>query len=449
MRSPDDLVADYVRSSMSVQPPATLGGEVMRAVSAVPQERRGWLNAFGPYTPAIAAIAAAALVVAIGAVIAAPRNIGPPTESAGPTTAPAPTLTPEDARILTEPGDVIRIPAFDSRGQFGTIRLERGDEFGSYEDYIPLAAMDFGEVFFVEVHVTYEVDRATEDPYGNIDFGWAVDADRDGLDEDDVTHQHIGYSIDGLEPETGPSPLLPFVNAGPQEMTGWIALELPAAGAEYDIYLVQLADVPEGQPPPASAVASALLRGPSEPVGLTVYDWDNPPPMAEPSGPLPSFHVLPTPMPSPASTFEPAADADADALFAETQTCTNTSMSLIVTFPASWHTNAGYEDLPACSFFAPEEMDTELIYNGFDQTPRVSIVERLEWIAGEDPLVERVPIAGREAWQLTFTEEHLSTPGSIYLIPLTENPYGPFAQVAGTSHQRVVERMLLRLEFTE
>lgn len=351
--STDELVGDYVRTTMRVEPPATLTAEVMRAVTAAPQERRGWFSAFGPFTPAIAAVAAAALIVAIGSLIASPRNIGPPTDPSPPSTAPAPTLTPEDARILTEPGDVIRIPAFDSQGQFGTIRLERGDEFGSYEGYIPLAAMDFGEVFFVEVHVTYEVDRATEDPYGNIDFGWAVDADRDGLDEDDVTHQHIGYSIDGLEPETGPSPLLPFVNAGPQEMTGWIALELPAAGAEYDIYLVQLADLPEGQPPPASAVASALLRGPSEPVGLTVYDWDNPPPMAEPSGPLPSFHVLPTPMPSPASTFEPGADRDADGLFAETQTCTNTAMSLIVTFPASWHTNERYEDLSACSFFAP------------------------------------------------------------------------------------------------
>ncbi len=456
MRSPDEMVADYVRASMSVEPPASLGAEVMRAVSALPQERRGWLSTFGPYTPAIAAVAAAGLVIAIGLVLSGPRNIGPPTESDGPSAVPS--LTPEDARTLTAPGDVIRIPAFDSQGQFGTIRLERGDEFGSYEGYIPLAAMEAGEVFFVEVHVTYEVDRATADPYGNVDLGFAVDADGDGLDEDDVIQQHLGYSIEGLELETGPSPLLPFVQGGPQPMSGWIAFELPAAGAEYDIYLVQMADPPDPDPSAPTvftAVASALLREPAEPVGVTVYDFDNPPAFPEPTGELPVFQELPTPLPSPAATFEARADAEADALFADTQTCLHDS-GVTVTFPASWHTNEAYKDLFACEWFAPEPMDVERMYEGFtDERPTVVLFESPSWTGGADqPNVPRadtsvrVPIQDRVGWRITYPD----IPTSLtYLIPLTEEPYGPFFRAtSGTVEAHaVLERIVLRLEFPE
>lgn len=453
--STDDLVAEYVRATMRVEPPPALAAEVMRSVTALPQERRSWLSTFGPYTPAIAAVAAAGMIIAIGFVITGPRNIGPPAESTAPS--PAPTLTPEDARILTEPGDVIRIPAFDSQGQFGMIRLERGDEYGSYPDYMPLAAMEHEGVFFVEVHVTYEVDRATNDPYGNIDFGWAVDADRDGLDDDDVIYQYNGYDINGLELETGPSPLLPFVNSEP-EMRGWIPLELPVAGAEYDIYLLQLADRPNEPPAvytPFTAVASALLRNPGEPVGMTIFDWDNPPPMTEPEGPLASFQQLPTPLPSPAATFEPAEDAEADALFLETQSCSHDTGVTII-FPSTWHTNDAFEDLPACNWFAPEPIDVELVYHGLtDSFPPIMIHESLSWMGGavDQPNVPRadtstrVPIGGRLVWLINYPE---GSPSVTYLIPLTEDPYGPFVRATtGGESRAVLERMLVLLEFPE
>ena len=353
---------------------------------------------------------------------------------------------------------MIRIPAFDTQGQFGTIRLERGDEFGSYADYIPMDAMSVGEIFFVEVHVTYEADRETADPYGNIDFGYAVDADGDGLDEDDAIRQHIGYSIEGLELATGPSPLLPFAQGGPQPMSGWIAFELPAAGAEYDIYLVQLDEPPDQDPATATdfeAVASALLREPAEPVGVTVYDFDNPPALPEPSGELPEFQALPTPLPSPAATFEPRADAEADALFADTQTCLHDT-GVTVTFPASWHTNEAYKELLACEWFAPEPMDVERMYEGFtDERAPIVLFESPSWMGGADqPNVPRadtsvrVPIHDRVAWQITYPD----IPGSLtYMVPLTDDPYGPFIRGrrrgGGPSDPRT--DALLRLEFPE
>ena len=450
MAASDELVAGYVRATMRVEPPDTLTAEVMRAVAVLPQERRGWLSAFGTYTPAMAALAAAAVILAIGAVISAPRNVGPPTEpSTDPTATPAPTLTPEDARILTEPGDVIRIPALDSEGQFGTITLRRGDEIAGYEGYVPLQALMDGEVFFIELDVSYEMDRATSQPYGNVEWGFAVDADGDGFDADDVVNQILGYGVDGEVLETGPDPLLPWFNSGSDSISGGLVAELPAFATEYDIYLVLIADTDPGGPE-FEAEAIALLRGPGDPVGVTTFDPADLPSESGAPVPMSSFHVLPTPIPSPLATFKPAPDADADELFAETQTCTNTAMSLIVTFPASWHTNESYEDLPECSFFGAEPLDAELLYNGLVQTPRVGILERLEWLAGEDPLIERVPIAGRESWRLTFTDEHMSSPGSIFLVPLTENAYGPFAQLGGASeHQAVVARMAVLLEFSE
>lgn len=437
---------------MRVQLPVGLVDEVMRSAAAVPQARRTWISAFGPFTPAIAAVAAtAAVIIAVGLVLVAPRTVGPPPE---PTATPAPTLTPESALALTAPGDVVRIPAMDSQGQFGVITLERGEERASYPDYIPIAAIQAGEVFFVEVRVTYQLDRETSDAYGNIDFGFAVDADGDGLDGDDVIQQHLGYSLEGVELETGPQPLLPFVNLGAQEMTGWIAFELPAAGAEYDVYLVQLAEVPDRPAASAfTAVASALLREPAEPVGVTSFDIDDLGAFPEPSGELPDFQELPTPLPSPAATFEPVADADADALFTETQACAH-STGATVTFPAAWHTNEAYEDLPACTWFAPEPMDTELIYEGLSNDgPPVLIVESDGWMGGANQPdipranITRVPIGDRVAWLVTYDEY----PSHTYLIPLTDDAYGSFLRpmTGQAEFVAVLQRIVALLELPE
>lgn len=461
MASTDDLVAEYVRATMRVEPPPSLSVEVMRSVTVMPQERRGWLSTFGPYTPAIVAVAAAGLIVAIGSLITSPTNLGPADPSGEPSAVPAPTLTPEDARILTEPGDVIRIPAFDASGQFGMIRLERGDEFGSYPDYIPTEAMRWTEVFFVEIYVSYELDRPTSDSFGSIDFGWAVDVDGDGVDADDVISQHIGYDIMGVELQSGPTPLLPCCVSGSLPISGWVALELPEAGAEYDIYLVQLAESPSDDPTqytPWEAVNSALLREPGPPVGVTAFDFENLPPSLESAPPMTNLQRLPTPPPSPAPTFEPIADAAADELFAETQTCTNTVTGVTVTFPASWHTNELYVDppdydLPACTFFGPEPIDAKLVWEGLtNERPPIHLADGLGWVGGQtdNPAVAqaafaRAPIGDRFAWVITYPDLPDNPP--LYLVPLTDDPYG--AVLRGMGERAVLERILVRLEFDE
>ena len=167
--------------------------------------------------------------------------------------------------------------------------------------------------------------------------------------------------------------------------------------------------------------------------------------------PLPSFYGLPSPPPSPAATFEPAADAEIDALFDEVQTCTNDDLGVTVTYPASWYANELLEDFPACSLFGPEPIDTELIFSGLGDFPPVAFHEMESWAGGiEEPVIERLPIDDRIAWRISFTPDQQST-GTQYLIPLADDPYGPLLRaVAGQADGRaVLERMLLRLEFTD
>lgn len=460
MAPADEIVAEYVRASMRVDPPPSLVAEVMRAATATAQERRGWQSLFGPYTPAIVAVAAAALVLAVGTLIVAPRNVGPAVPTSEPTATPAPTLTPENARVLTEPGDVIRIPAFDTQGQFGTITIERGDERAGYDGYMPMQGVFFTEIFFVELRVTYDPTRPADDAYGNVDFGYALDVDGDGLDADDPRTQWLGVDVDGRPLTTGPSPLLPSVSRGDDPIDGWLVVEIPANDADQVIYLVQLgADDPEtGNREP---VASALLRDPGDPVGVTTVDPGTGPSGAVPTGaPRPSFRVLPTPMPSPRTTFEPAEDPVADALFEETQTCTNPDFGLIVTFPASWYANdEATEFTPVCSMFGPDPIDMSVFDGQFVTAELPPIVIRLAPEARlgiEEPVLERIPVGNRVAWRVSYTEDQ-SSYATTYLIPESDDPYGPFISIevveqgyaARESLAAIAERMLLLLELED
>jgi hypothetical protein len=99
-----------------------------------------------------------------------------------------------------------------------------------------------------------------------------------------------------------------------------------------------------------------------------------------------------------------------------------------------------------------DPIDTELIYNGLaTEHPTISVIDRPEWTGGiEQPIVERVPIADRIAWRISFTPEQQSY-GTTYLLPVTDDPYGPFVSMSGLDEELlgIVERMLIRLEFTE
>ena len=443
----EELVADYVRSTMRGEVPATLVDDVMRSVAGLSQERRTWFSAFGPFTPAIAAVAAtASLIIAVGLVLLAPRNVGPPPE---PTPTPTPTLTPESALVLTALGDVIRIPALDEAGAFGTLTVRRAEDKGGYEGFVPVT---FEDVFFVELYVTYEPERATDEQYGEWEFAYAIDLEGDGFENEELRR---GVGFLGMEGQPGydsaPQPILQGMRSGDQILEGWLVLELPAAAADYDVYLVyghgEWTDGIQNMVPDTSA----HLRSPGDPVGITPFDPDAfPSPEGTPFV-MPSLEVLPSPPPSASATFEPSPDADADALFAETQRCEMADAGVTITYPGSWFTNEAYEDIPACSFFGPEPIDTEVIYNGLGDFPPVSFSEIPSWTGGiEPPQVERFPVGDRIAWRISYTEDQLSK-GTQYLVPLADDPYGPLlrAGVGQEEPRAVLERMLLLLEFGE
>jgi hypothetical protein len=193
-------------------------------------------------------------------------------------------------------------------------------------------------------------------------------------------------------------------------------------------------------------------------VGVTAFDIDAFPsldPDATPM-PMPSRHVLPSPVPSTAPTFEPTPDADADALFADATTCTNEDAGVTVTYPAAWHTNEAGEDplgfpLPACALFSPEEIDTDVLLTGLSNQPYIATGRQPDWLGGiEPPTLARVPIGDRVAWHITYTEDQMSY-GTTYMIQLTEDPYGPFLFAGALDDEMlpILERMLPLLQFAE
>ena len=445
----EEQVADYVRSTMRVDPPQGLIDDVMRSVAAVPQERRTLFSAFGPVVPAIGAVAATALILVGGLFLFAPRNVGPAPD---PTPTPAPTLTPEDARDLSEPGDVIRIPALDSEGQFGTIVIERGEEKAGYDGFIPFA---FEDVFFVELYVTYEPERPTDEEYGEWEFAFAVDLDGDGFGEGDELRRGVGFL--GMEDQPGfesaPEPMLHGMRGGDEVLEGWLVLELPAAAAEFDLYLVYgHAEWTDGIGNMA-ADTSALLRLAGEPAGVTAFDPDQlGPDDGSTPGPMPSLQSLPSPMPTPAATFEPQPDTHADGLFEETQECVNVESGVRVTFPAAWHTNQDAEGWADCALFGPDPIDSDRLSTGFDELPPIRLLHvPASWSGGiEEPRFERLPVDDRIVWRLTYREDQGSS-GTHYLVPLSDDQYGPFAWIIGLPDEArgVLDRILMRLESVE
>ncbi len=445
MPAHEALVADYVRAAMRVEPPPDLPDAIMSAVAGERQARRSFLDAFSPVGIGVAMAGATAVAVLVSLVLFAPRDVGPAPVGT-PEATPLPTITPLDGRVLTEPGATVRIPAIDAAGAFGTISIERGAEKAGYEDFLPVA---FQDVFFIELYVTYEPDRATDEQYGEWEFAFAVDTDADGFDPDDVLQRGVGLT--GMDGQPGfdsaPEPLLAGRRAGEDVLEGWLVLELPASAAEWDVYLVyghnEWTDGIQNLEPEASA----LLRGPGEPVGVTRFDPDAFPTPSGSPPPMPSLHALPSPVPSPLPTFEPIADADADALFAETRTCTNEDLGATITYPAGWQTNVDHADFPSCTFFDAETIDLDAALSGFSRLPAVMIRAVPTWMGGiEEPLYERVTIGDRLGWRITFAPDQMST-GTNYLIPTGDDPYGPFVHgyAAEDGGRPVLERMLLRL----
>lgn len=332
LQSPvEQALADFARSRMSVAIPPTLTADIQRAVAAAPRPQ---VARSSPVFAATALAAVVAVIAVLLAIVTAPRAIGPdPGETAPPTPTARPTLTPDGELTLVAPGDTVRIPAIDSQGRYGTITVERGEEVGEYAGNETPVAWD---TYFVELYITYELDRAPDQPYGAGDWAWFEET------PDDTKAYFGGTTIEG--PGT-PEPGLPEVTRGSDDIEGWLIMGLPADTSDTPMWLAYMGR-PEQQPQPSPgeplptpepgnevrALSEMLLREPGPPVGIT-------PVWTPPAG------FEPPPMPDP-----PPHD-EADALFAETLTCTSADLRYEIEYPATWFTDT------ACTQFSPAPLD--------------------------------------------------------------------------------------------
>lgn len=233
----DEQIVEYLRSRGRVTPPQDLVVSVMDAVAETPQRRVSWLASF---VPAAVALAAAAAVVMLAFLIGQSPNAGPPASGSPPSTIDSrrpPTLTPSarpsPGEALSEPGDVVLMPALDTDGEWGTIRLERGGE-------IPVEPRDSryeGGSFLVEIRVTYTAERQSGGSFGySFDWGMRVEGGIPG------TVQSPGGVLPAAVNPEREDRLHGWVFALEGSTTdGWIAVEVPNAAADRLIYLAYLA----------------------------------------------------------------------------------------------------------------------------------------------------------------------------------------------------------------
>lgn len=124
-------------------------------------------------------------------------------------------------RALLEPGDSIELAAVDPQGEWGTVRIERGEDLGGYAD------AEIGpDAFIVEFFVEYSADRLPDpDQFGASDWS---------LRPTDPEAEHF-FLVEPMTFERSPSGVRPDQSLGmypgaidifstPTE--GWIAFQV-------------------------------------------------------------------------------------------------------------------------------------------------------------------------------------------------------------------------------
>lgn len=417
----DEQIIEYLRARHrgQLEPPAGAVSSIMSAAEGVTPQR-SW---FAALIPAAAALALG--VVALVMFLSMGQDVGPtpdasasPSSSATPSPSPSPTPIPSatpTSRLccpLLQPGDVAELPATDADGEWGTIRLERGEDLGGYPD----AAIP-GDTFVIEVFVTYDAQRAPE----RGDFGrsdWTVRPTDAPADRFFVIEAQEFERANGI----GLRPAMPlgvwFLGADifstPTE--GRIAFAVPRSDADLQLELVYLLGDRE---------QVFALRDP---------------------GPAPEPVAVATPQPTSEVAVAEAA-AMAAQLFTDPDECTNPEDGYRLTFPDAWYTNTATGDVPACSWFTPEFF--EVAVRG--ETPEEIWIEInvFEGVTGytsitEIYLNEELRIGGRQAFRVEFNPNVTANPdsrGYHYVIPLGEN--GPTLS-AGTSTDQAEDYLLAK-----
>ncbi|HEX2765973.1 MAG TPA: hypothetical protein VHR55_04965 [Candidatus Limnocylindria bacterium] len=418
----DEQIIEYLRTRHRTHfdPPADALASVMSAIRDAPPRR----SLFASVMPIAAAVSIGLvlLVVAIGVVpriglvpdaSASPDPSVPPTEAvATPPVSPSPTASVRPAQSLVQPGDTATLAATDSHGEWGTIRLERGDELGGYPDAeIP------ADTFVIEVLVAYEADRMPDPAqFGTPD--WT------------------------LRPRNAPPERFFVIEPQEFERANGIglrpAMPLGVWPGAVDIFTT----------PAEGRIAFAVARRDADLELELVYrlgDEEQVFPLRTPGLP-PEAVALATPQPtSPEDIAE--AIAMAEALFADPDECANTLDGYSVAFPDAWYTNTAVGDTPACSWFTPEFF--EVAASGEAPEGIWISIGLVDGVVGYTSITEiyvndELVIDGRQAFRVEYNGNATANPdfrGYHYVIPLGEN--GP-TLVAGTSTESADDYLLAK-----
>jgi hypothetical protein len=409
----DDQIIEYLRSRSRTAPPPDAIHTVMAAVESA-SAPRSW---FAPFVPAAAAVAAAAALLVLALLIGQRPDIGPaPTGSEQPTPSatemPSTSPTPSPLSLLA-PGAVAEIPALDSSGQWGTIRVERGEDLGGYSD----ADVD-REMFVIEFFVSYTADRMPDPAqFGSSD--WALrptdpNAEHFFLVEPRVFERADGF---GSRPDTplGIYPGAIDIFTTPTE--GTIAFTVPRREANLALELVYRA-------------------GTGDEVAIPARD----------PGPPPDPVTVPTPTPGPGvpryidvegAPFPVLESGEADALFARPDECANPEASYTLTFPDDWYTNTETGDVAACSWFTPEFFEVSAPGVAPDEVwIGIGVVDGVVGYTSLTPVFynEPVTVGGRDGRRAEYNPDPNSEPdyrAYHYVVPLGEN--GPTLVAATNS----------------
>lgn len=255
----DERIIEFVRSQTQVDEPPDLVRSVLDAVDAAPPSR-AW---FAPLIPALATAVAVAGVLGLAVILGQRPNLGPPPElssspHASEDASARPSNSPTDAQDvngLTRPGDSSELSAVDAAGEWGTIRIERGDDRAAYDD----AAIGEG-TFAIEVFVDYAVERIPDpEQFGYSD--WVL-RPTDPTAEHFFVREPSLFASDPGQPRER-QPLLGLFPGAVDVFTtpteGWVIFEVPRREANLEL---ELAYWPAGFDEP---VATIILRVPGAP----------------------------------------------------------------------------------------------------------------------------------------------------------------------------------------
>ena len=227
----DERIVEYLRGRGRVEPPLDFTGAVMNVVADASQRRAGW---FAPFLPAGAVLGAAAVLSVVALLLNQNPNISTPDPSLSPPSSasprPMPSVAPEAiGDRLVEPGDSVEMPAIDDLGEWGTIRLERGEEMVPSDS--GWSTYDQGSTL-IEIYVTYSAERRSEQSFGVLDWGLRIQDGMPGL-------AGLGVLPAGRNPERPTSEALTdHTSASEGSVTeGWIALEVPIVEETSGVFL--------------------------------------------------------------------------------------------------------------------------------------------------------------------------------------------------------------------